>query len=732
MALSSDLISQFVKATNDKQETKKETTVQGTIVYNGKTYVKLDGSDRLTPVSTTADVKDGDRVTVIIKDHTATVNGNISSPSARVEDLKDATAVNVTNEQITAIMGVFGSLTAKLAQFDKLEAVSADIEKLKAKYATLEYVDANTIKALNAEIENLTVKIGTFEDLSAEDFEALNAEITNLKGYNADFTYVSAENLKAHYANIDFANIGEVAVKKLFADAGIIKELATSNAYITGELVGVTIKGDLIEGETIKAENLIIKGDNGVYYRLNYYGGALTGETGIKTRYFVVDYNADTGAYTTTTEPVENPQGALVSSAYTTDVRDVYKLNLGDENTSNDDCYYCSDGLPEEKYYEVKRSYKDAYYLVNYDSEADAYIVPEDPIKYEIVTGVEITLLENIYTINGDAVYSTVTEDGITQFVCIRQDFDDVEYTVTSETIEVPEGTLVEGATTIIRREVYKTTNDVYYAIDLTYPDWAKNKLHGSNIAAKTLTADQIKVTDLFAFGATIGGFGIDNDSIHTLTKTSLENTVPGIYLSDDGQVVLGDAYNYLKFTKQEVYYPVEYDVNTGEYMVPIDYIEAEIQTVSDLTLLENIYTTDGDAVYSTTTEDGVTQYVCIRSAYKLDIAADNISFGVNSKSTASKLKAISEYVKIGTVTDDDSSDEKPCIELSEDDSDSKHVITNTKSVFIDGETVKTRVDTEGVYTDNVTVNEEFRQGGFVWATRENGNYGLIWKEVGV
>ena len=56
MGLSQDLISQFVKVTNDRQTVKKETIAYGTAVeLDGKKYVRLDGSDMLTPVSSTAD-----------------------------------------------------------------------------------------------------------------------------------------------------------------------------------------------------------------------------------------------------------------------------------------------------------------------------------------------------------------------------------------------------------------------------------------------------------------------------------------------------------------------------------------------------------------------------------------------------------------------------------------------------------------------------------------------------
>lgn len=88
MGLSNDLISQFVKATNDNTETKSESTVYGTIVeYAGEKYVKFDGSDLLTPITSTTNIDDGERVTVTIKNHTATVTGNISSPSARSYEL---------------------------------------------------------------------------------------------------------------------------------------------------------------------------------------------------------------------------------------------------------------------------------------------------------------------------------------------------------------------------------------------------------------------------------------------------------------------------------------------------------------------------------------------------------------------------------------------------------------------------------------------------------------------
>ena len=91
MGLTSDLISEFVKITKDDVKEKKETIVYGTAVVEGdKKYVRLDGSNLLTPISATADTINGERVIVMIKNHTATITGNITSPAARVSDVRTA------------------------------------------------------------------------------------------------------------------------------------------------------------------------------------------------------------------------------------------------------------------------------------------------------------------------------------------------------------------------------------------------------------------------------------------------------------------------------------------------------------------------------------------------------------------------------------------------------------------------------------------------------------------
>jgi hypothetical protein len=314
MGLSEDLISQFAKVTNDSKEDDKETTVYGTVVkYEGRDYVKLDGSELLTPISSTAVADDGERVTVMIKNHTATITGNISSPAARNGDVSDISdqitefeiiiSDRVVADDIEAVNGYFESIKSTIANFSDMEAVTAQIETLQAKYASLDHVTATDIEAINADIESLKATFGDFTNISADDLEAINADFDNVKAYNAKFTYVSADVLKAlkaevvrldteklsatdaeiKYANIDFANIDQAAITKLFTDSGIIKDLIVSEGKITGELVGVTIKGDIIEGGTVKADKLVVKGSDGLFYKLNVDGA--DGVTAEQTEY---------------------------------------------------------------------------------------------------------------------------------------------------------------------------------------------------------------------------------------------------------------------------------------------------------------------------------------------------------------------------------------------------------------------------------------------------------------
>ena len=232
MALSNDIISQFAKLTNSNKETKTERTLYGTIVISdGKKYVRLDGSNIDTPISSTANVKQNDRVMVMIKNHAAIVTGNITSPSAdqqSVDDLNDKTddmsnqitkfgiiiSYKISTDDITALNATFESMKSITGKFTELDAVTAEIETLQAQIASLEYLSATDIEAINAEIENIKANFGTFTGISTEDVEAFNAEIVNLTARVGNFTYVSTEVLKAMKADIKNLDVNKLSAEQ--------------------------------------------------------------------------------------------------------------------------------------------------------------------------------------------------------------------------------------------------------------------------------------------------------------------------------------------------------------------------------------------------------------------------------------------------------------------------------------------------------------------------------------
>ena len=63
-----------------------------------------------------------------------------------------------------------------------------------------------------------------------------------------------------------------------YSQSGLIENVVVSDGTITGNLIGVTIKGDLLEGNTVVADKLVIKGSDGLYYKLNTDGVKIESE----------------------------------------------------------------------------------------------------------------------------------------------------------------------------------------------------------------------------------------------------------------------------------------------------------------------------------------------------------------------------------------------------------------------------------------------------------------------
>lgn len=451
MALSHEVVSQFAKLVDNKPKKDEGVTVKGTYKIIGDIeYVQLDGSDVLTPVESTVEAKTGERVQVLIKDHFATVTGNISSPAARSKDVKDLadtvdeqgntiqqmdntiiqqgnsiiqmntsinqhettinqhdTKINQQGDQIISINNtvisqgnsIEANHNAIIAQGNEIDVMNNTItshgNSITSMNNTIQQHDnkitqnsntisqqGNTINQQGNKITEIDNTVKTQGNTIVAQGNTIDAHETQLTTHSSQITILNSgfvikdgvltglsevvvnklktDTLDTGYAKIDFANIQMAAVQKLFTESGIIKDLIVQEGAITGELVGVTLKGDLIEAGTLVADKLVIKGSDGLYYKLN-----TTGET-------------------------------------------------------------------------------------------------------------------------------------------------------------------VEAEQTI------------------------ENSLNGSVITAKSITASKIQVTDLVAFGATIGGFDISNDSIHSHLKPDIDSPNNGLFLGSDGQMALGNDRNHIKYYKDE------------------------------------------------------------------------------------------------------------------------------------------------------------------------------------
>ena len=306
MALSSDLISQLVKATKPVETKPTEATVYGTVVnQEGDLYVQLDGSDVLTPVTSTVKMESGERVIVSIKNHTAVVTGNLTTQSASSKDVEDVVdeiskfeiviADKVSTKEFDAANGRIDNLISDNVLIrESLTAVEANISDLEADNVVInEKLTANEAAIENLETTKLSADIADLKYATIEDLDAIDAVI-----YNLDATYATIDELKAmnatidqlesnklsvieanlRYANIDFANITEAAVENFLSKSGIIEDLIVSEGHVTGKLVGVTIIGDMIEGGTVKADKLVVLGEDGLYYKLNTNGETVSAE----------------------------------------------------------------------------------------------------------------------------------------------------------------------------------------------------------------------------------------------------------------------------------------------------------------------------------------------------------------------------------------------------------------------------------------------------------------------
>lgn len=251
--LPSEMISQFVKETNDsKKFTNTAKSFYGTAVVNSSgIYVRLDGSEALTPVSMATDAKNNDRVLVTIEDHKASITNNITSPASG-RSATDLYYVE-TNEN--------GDIIVK----GELRAAKEYVDELIAKNITVSSIEAQSAKIITLEAQQ-----ANFENATAENFTAVRAEIENLV----------IGNLDAKYANIDLANVDTAKIRQGFMETLMVSQgiftsdITAAEGTFTNYLTGVNILANNITAGTLSVERLIITGsDQSVVYEINKANG---------------------------------------------------------------------------------------------------------------------------------------------------------------------------------------------------------------------------------------------------------------------------------------------------------------------------------------------------------------------------------------------------------------------------------------------------------------------------
>ena len=182
---------------------------------------------------------------------------------------------------VGALQGQYNTLAGSLSEL-KISVGQIEANYIRAEEADIKYATIDSLKALEIETASIKSKYAKFESTVTDELAANKALINEL-----DVEKLNATDADLKYANIDFSNIGIAAMEKFYSESGLIKNVVVGDQTITGELVGVTIRGDLIEGNTIKADKLVIKGEDGLYYKLNTNGSTITSEQ--------TDYNSLNG-----------------------------------------------------------------------------------------------------------------------------------------------------------------------------------------------------------------------------------------------------------------------------------------------------------------------------------------------------------------------------------------------------------------------------------------------------
>ncbi len=227
-------------------------------------------------------VQEANELIQTIYDQYADVTTVIENLDATYAEIDFANIGQAAIDTLMANRAFINQLSAKYLEVDLANITQATIENLVANTAFIDELTTNALNSVYADIEfaeigqaaidNLLTNTALVQDLTANYLDALYADLDFANIGTAAIENLTTNHLNAIYADVDFAYITEAAIQRLFAGTGLVNNLVIEEGHVTGTLAGVRITGDVIDANTIKADSLILQGDDGVYYKLNIDG----------------------------------------------------------------------------------------------------------------------------------------------------------------------------------------------------------------------------------------------------------------------------------------------------------------------------------------------------------------------------------------------------------------------------------------------------------------------------
>lgn len=392
------------------------------------------------------------------------------------------------------------------ANFNSIQVLNVTASTIQADYVVVN----ERLTATEASIGSLSADYGSFKSATIGSLSAQYASISNLYVDYGSFKSVTVGSLTAQYASIsnlyaDYGSFKSLTVGSFSATNAVIESLSTTYATISSMEAGFASINSLF------ANYASISYLEANYASIGYLSANYITASEISAAYASIGY-LDANYIT----------ASSIAATYAS----IGYLTANYLSAGSIAAVYASISYLETNYLtasQIAASYASIDYLSTHYAEID-------------FANISIANVESLFAKTGIISDLTVQSGHLTgelQFVTLN-------------------GDLIEVGTLVADRIVMLGSDGLYYqlntnGVSISANQTEYNSLHGSVITAQTITADKIYVSDLYAFGATIGTLVIDSGSIHTVNKTTVTNGTSGIFISPTA-FAIGNASKYLRY----------------------------------------------------------------------------------------------------------------------------------------------------------------------------------------